>query len=168
MPPKKTAKRKPRKRAPAKDGTNRGRIPEFVKDPTIIDRICAFVRAGSSYRDSCGAMGISQAALFSWIAKAERDNPDPVYVKFKERLDRARAAGKAAMVASINRAGRGQPVHDESGKVVGYRDGDWRASAHLLACIDPEEYSLRYKIEHSGPQGEPVGVRIYLPEEDPE
>ncbi len=159
---------KPRTRKRAKDGTNRGRVPMLLKDETLLARICAVVRMGATYKDACGSVGISQQTLYHWLELAKKENADAIYKEFLEKLERARTEGMSALVGMVHKAARGEPVYDKEGTLVGYVNGDWKAASHLLALRDPEAYSLRYKIEHSGPQGEPIGVQILLPPEDEE
>jgi hypothetical protein len=52
--------------------------------------------------------------------------------------------------------------------IVEHSKLDWRAGAKLIAIRDPDNYAETRRMEHSGPKGEPVGVRIYLPEEEEE
>lgn len=145
----------------AKDRSKGGRTPLFEEDPELFERIFALVREGCPYSDACAAVGIAERTFYAWKKAGESADADPRLQQFLQGLQRARAEGKAAMIATIGRAGRGQPVFDKAGKIIGYSDGDWKASAHLLACLDPEQFSIRRRHEHSGPEGGPIAVDLY-------
>ncbi len=138
----------------------------ILDDPERFDRVCDWVRKGASYRDACAAEGVKEATWYSILERGRREDAEPLYVEFLEKLKRAKARGLVKNIAIIDEAA-GEEVVGEDGTVT-YKVKDWKAAAHLAALRNPEEYSLRYKIEHSGPQGEPIGVQVYLPEEDPE
>jgi len=80
--------------------------------------------------DAADAASIDRATLYRWIERGEGAKSGE-YSDFCDRLNRARARGKVAMVKAIRKAG----------------DKDWRANAHILACRYPEEWSEKRIIE---------------------
>ncbi len=132
-----------------------GRTPILQSDPGITDRICEIVKLGATYRDACGAVGISAASLHLWVSKGKREGPPTIYTEFYERIARARRAGQAGLVRLVHSAAR---------------EGDWKAAQYLLACRDPQAYGTRNHHEHSGPSGAPIAVEVYdairIPTED--
>ena len=137
------------------------RVPDLEKDPTITTRICDHLRYGAHVRDACEIVGVGERTYYQWLEKAADPKANPCYAQFSQAVTRALAEAKSALVGLIHKSARGEPVYDDSGTLVGYRGGDWRAAAHLLACRDPENYSIRKRFEHSGGAGKPIEVRVY-------
>ncbi len=61
----------------------------------------------------------------------------PEYRRFWRELTQAEQEGQTARVAIIQRAAK----------------NDWRAAGWLLERLDPERWSLRHKVEHTGSVG---------------
>ena len=102
--------------------------------PQRKDKILAAVRCGASFKTACGAAGIHESTFYRWQERgAEQDAPSE-YREFCEDLTHAEEEGNAARVALIMRAAK----------------TDWRAAAWLLERTNPDRWSMRYKIEHSG------------------
>jgi hypothetical protein len=156
-----SAKRKPGNKPP-------GRVPKLLKDPKLMANICAAVRMGATFKDAAVANGIHESTLYDWLDKASKEGTHICYSEFAEQLQRARAEGQAALVSIIHRAAAGDAIFDDAGNIIGYRNRDWRAASHLLALRDPENYSIRHKLEHSGDAGGPIGFQVYLPEREDE
>ncbi len=153
-----------------------------------IDDICTALGVCASIKDAAEFAGVAEATYHRWMERAKhafqsaqlnpaelppdwRAHVDPeehIFCDLRERATRARADAKIGLLGSIVLAGKGGPLYDENGNVVANIDGDWRASAKMLAVRDPESYAERHKHELSGAGGEPLGVVIYLPEEEDE
>jgi len=103
-------------------------------------RIVAAVKCGMSCKAACAATGIASSTFYLWQQKGGDPDAPPEYSEFLEELTQAKEEGQAARVALIQRAGQ----------------KDWRALAWLLERTDPEQWSLRYQIEHSVQQPQTV------------
>lgn len=152
-----------RKRAPARDGSARGRTPKLLLQPDTLDKVCAAVRMGNTYRDSCKIAGISEPTMYRWLENAEDPKADECYREFRDALERARAEGKTALAGMIYNAAKGIPVFDKSGQLIGFKHGDWRAAAHILSIRDREGWAKRHHLELAGDKEAPIGVQICLP-----
>ena len=100
--------------------------------PQTMALILAAIKCGASNRIACSGAGIHEDTLYGWIEKG-RERPGSDYAEFSEKLTRARQEGRISRMAIIQQAAR----------------TDWRAAAWLLERDMPDEFSLRYKIEHS-------------------
>ena len=100
--------------------------------PQTMALILAAIKCGASNKIACAGAGIHEDTLYGWIEKG-RERPGSDYAEFSEKLTRARQEGRISRMAIIQQAAR----------------TDWRAAAWLLERDMPDEFSLRYKIEHS-------------------
>lgn len=139
----------------------RGRKLMLEENPGLIDDICKFIQMGCSVKDACEAAGISQTAYYEWLERAKGPNPSPIFTEFADRTSRARAESKATLVGVLKSCAIGEPIFNDAGEVVGRKNKDWRAAAHMLACRYPDEWSERRRHEHSGPAGKPIEVQTY-------
>ena len=117
--------------------------------PETEARIVSAVRCGASFKSACMAGGISERTFQRWRQKGELPDAKPEYRRFWRELTQAEQEGQTARVAIIQKAAR----------------DDWRASAWLLERMDPERWSLRHKIEHTGSVGLTFGQVLRLAEE---
>lgn len=120
-------------------GRKPGRPSEFTAEveKAILDALAA----GASVTDSVEAAGISERTYRRWLEEGEPDDGPKHFRRFRESVVQARARGRVAHAAIIRRAAN---------------EGDWRASAWFLERSDPQNWSLKYKLEHSGPDGGPL------------
>ncbi len=109
-----------------------GRPSKLTAD--IQSRIVSAVRCGASFKNACVAAGISERTFQRWRQKGEHQGAKTEYRRFWRDLTQAEQEGQTARLAIIQKAAR----------------NDWRAAAWLLERMNPERFSLRYKIEHSG------------------
>ena len=100
--------------------------------PQVVAMILAAIKCGAPNKVACAAAGIHQDTLYGWLEKA-RERPASEYAEFTEQLTRARDEGRVSRLATIQKASK----------------SDWKAAAWLLERDLPDEFSLRYKIEHS-------------------
>ena len=100
-------------------------------------RILSMVRSGSSNRTACMAAGICERTFYMWKTKGESPDEPPEYSHFLQELTRAEQEGHAARLALIQKAAR----------------TDWRAAAWMQERLDPERWSLKHQVEHSGQVG---------------
>ena len=102
-----------------------------TKYPECGPMIIKAVRSGCTIKSALGAASISQSTYEAW----RKDKPG-----FIGDIERARARGRNERVRFIMRAAR----------------MDWRAALALLEREDPENWSLKQRIEHSTAQ-RPMG-----------
>lgn len=117
----------------------------------LIEQICAFIENGNTNKDACYMVGISEATLYNWIAKAsklKKQTPDnAIYFELLESLKRAEARFRAYHISVINNASR----------------RNWQASAWMLERRYPNEYG-RKVTDVSLAVTDEVPVRVYLPD----
>ena len=112
--------------------------------PETQGRILSAVRCGASFKNACVAAGISERTFQRWRQKGERQGAKTEYRRVWRERTRAEQEGQTARLAIVQKAA----LHD------------WRAATWLLERMDPERFSLRYKIEHSGQVGNSVAESI--------
>lgn len=91
------------------------------------EKVLQYISRGMTRRAACAMVGIHENTIRRW----ELDEEDS---EFGERLRLAGLLAQAHWEESIHTA-----AHD-----------DWRAAAWLLERRDPENWSKRQRIEHSG------------------
>ena len=82
--------------------------------------------------------------LIEWRKKGEEAKTG-IYAELSEGIKRAKAERIQSRLALIDKAADG---------------GNWTAAAWELERSDPDNFSLKQKIEHSGTPGEPIQVEI--------
>ena len=87
--------------------------------PQVSDRIALMLRSGVPIGTACAAVGVSKTTFHRWITRDE-----PLYVAFREQVERARAEGEAALVLRIA---------SESAT-------HWQAAAWILARSSPAQF----------------------------
>lgn len=95
---------------------SRGRPSSF--DEATASKLVTLLQIGNLVDVACAAVGVPRATFYHWTST----RPD-----FRERIEQARAGGKAHNVALIARGAR----------------RDWRAAAWILERTDPELWCLR-------------------------
>lgn len=117
-----------------------------------IDRICEAIAKGATREVAALWGGISDTAYYRYMERArnilaegrEPENEDErMLVKLHDDLQIAEVDAELSLLDDITKAGK---------------NGDWRASAHILARRWPDRWADRSKLglEVSGPNGGPV------------
>lgn len=117
-------------------GGRRGRRTKLT--PEVHEIIIKAIRLGSSYRAAANYAGVSEDALYEWLAKGRETGRQP-YARFADDFEKARAEAVLRRIKRIEEAAQ---------------SGAWQADAWWLERRYPEDWSLKHQIEHSG------GVRI--------
>jgi len=112
-----------------------GRPTKLTEDN--VAKMLSAIRCGAPKSTAAKAVGIAPRTLRMWLQRAKEPDAPPELRDLKERLDRAREEGITARLATIQKASQ----------------EDWRAAAWLLERDDPEKFSMRQKVEHSGSIG---------------
>lgn len=126
--------RKPLIKRPAKKGPGRkSRLtPEFIETAVTL---CSSLSTDSAV---CRALKVDHGTWCDWKNWAE-EGREPHRTMF-EQIQEARGLQEIQLVSSIA------------------TDPDWRAKAWLVERLNPEQYSLRHSVEHSGPKGAPLAI----------
>lgn len=106
--------------------SNSGR--KTILNDKLIEDLCKAKKMGLSNRASCDYVNISEAVLYQFMEKGERDlqnGEDTIYVKFIENFKRAVSEFKAYHMELIRKSSV---------------KGNWQASAWLLERCYPKEY----------------------------
>ncbi len=113
-----------------------GRPSEFTAEveKAILDALAA----GASVTSACEAAGVGRTTYYRWLEQGEPEDGPEHFRDFRDATTRARARARVAYSAVIRRAAS---------------EGDWKAAAWFLERSEPEEWGLKRRLEHSGPDG---------------
>lgn len=128
--------------------------------PETQQAICDGVQLGMPQRLAFLAAGISEACGAGWVEQGRKDlaaaKPDTKYSGFVAHVEKARAAGVRANLATIRSAALGYPGPD--GKPTKPRE--WTAAAWILERTNAADFARRTQI--SGPEGGPIATQALL------
>lgn len=102
----------------------------------ITDQLVELIAGGMKREDSCDMIGINQDTFYAWL----KDKRKP---EFSEAIKKAEMACKQRNIARIQNASK----------------KNWQAAAWWLERKYPEEFAIRQKLEHSGPNGGPIPTK---------
>jgi hypothetical protein len=122
---------------PGGPGRPRGSGSKFT--PETAEQIIKYVEQGNYLKVAAGACGVSETALFRWLAEGahatERANQgetldelDQRYKDFRDNVTQAELRAEATVVAAWQAQALGV-------------DGDWRAGRDLIARRAPERWA---------------------------
>jgi len=106
----------------------------YKRTPEVEKRILDAIRLGSTYKLAAQYGGVDHATLYRWLDKD---------ATFAMRVKEAEGAAVTGWLAKIEKSAS---------------DGNWQAAAWKLERRYPEDYSLRQRLEHTGPDGGPIQV----------
>jgi hypothetical protein len=87
--------------------------------PAVAEQLALMLRAGVPLATAAAAVNVPRPTLYRWLAR-----PEPMFVAFADRVERARAEGEAALVLQI--------VRESATR--------WQSAAWLLERINPGQY----------------------------
>ncbi len=126
-------------------------MPACKLTPEITETVLESVAVGCSDKASAQRAGIHPETLSNWLARgAEGEEP---FLTFREAYARAQGERTRSLVSCIRSAAEA---------------GDWRAAAHLLACLEPEQYSEKRRLEHTGAGGGPIKAETHVSTDTPD
>lgn len=94
------------------------------------------LKAGNTRTASAQLAGIAKSTFYEWLSDEDRT--------FSDAVEKAEAQAEAERVERIRKAGQG---------------GCWTADAWWLERRRAQEWALRQRVEHSGPDGKPIETR---------
>jgi transposase-like protein len=117
--------------------------------PEIIEKVCAAIYAGNYAKIAAQLSGISESTYYAWMAEAEKEDCDPIFLEFSESVERAEAAAEVEAVALIR----------QSAKNGNAKDAQW-----LLERKHGERWGRNDKLrqEITGADGAPLEVSIEM------
>jgi hypothetical protein len=92
--------------------------------PEMIAEIVYARSMGATIKDSCTYAGISEASYHDWKVRGEAG--EEPFADFLEQITQARAKCVVKNLEIVKNAGK----------------KDWRAAAHMLAILDPDNYAV--------------------------
>lgn len=124
-----------------------GRPTKLTKE--IIEKVCAAIYAGNYAKIAAQLSGISESTYYAWLAEAEKEGCDPIFLEFSESIERAEAAAEVEAVALIR----------QSAKNGNAKDAQW-----LLERKHGERWGRNDKLrqEITGADGAPLEVSIEM------
>ena len=124
-----------------------GRPTKLTKE--IIEKVCAAIYAGNYAKIAAQLSGISESTYYAWLAEAEKEDCDPLFLEFSESIERAEAAAEVEAVALIR----------QSAKNGNAKDAQW-----LLERKHGERWGRNDKLrqEITGADGAPLEVSIEM------
>lgn len=121
--------------------TERDPLTGAEKQTKITDAILRALRAGAYVEDAAEAVGLSKQTIYNWLSRGEEHQDSEKvpqaqrpYVDFLDAVTRAKAEAKVWHLANVRR----------------HAAEDWRASKWWLSVVDPDRWSERHRVEHSG------------------
>jgi hypothetical protein len=136
-------------------------MPRSKLTDEVEAKLVAAFQRGASNRAAAAHAGIPIPTLETWLKKGAQAKSGR-YAEFMAGVTRARNAGEVALLESIRFAAepRKRLTTYKNGRTVEETvPGDWRAAAFLLAVRDPDRYSEKRRLEHSGTIGKPNADR---------
>lgn len=119
--------------------------PQCKLTPDVEKVLLDSIALGCSDNAACQRAGIVQSTLYNWLTRgAKGEEP---FAEFARAYMRAKGDRVAALAGHIRKAAT---------------EGDWRAAAHLLACLEPEQYSEKRRHEVTGAEGGPLTVQVQV------
>jgi hypothetical protein len=98
---------------------------------------------------ACDLVGLPRSTYYDWMARGEREEQGPL-AEFRRLVLASRARYVDDTLKAIEEAARKKSK------------GDWKAAAWYLERCYPDHFSPRSKLEHSGPNGGPLPLRVEL------
>ena len=86
--------------------------------PRVQERVVEAARAGGTMEDIAGYAGVSTRTLQRWQAEGEREDAEPLVVRFRRALARARAELVIELTTAVGRRARAEPRR-RSGRSAG-------------------------------------------------
>lgn len=132
----------------------------------LIERVANFIRAGSYIDTACKSAGIHVDTYRDWLVKAQREPQKyPQCVKFSAAVDKAMADCEVKLNHTMYSHANGSRaiVDRATGEVL--REpihSDWKAAAWLLERRNPKRYGKVDRLEHSGPEGQPIETKSVI------
>ena len=124
-------------------------MPELKLDDNLREVVCAFLADGHQVREACLLAGIGKTTMYRWISTGQADEAagcETVYTAFAEAVTLAEAELEASCLAKIRAAAE--------------NPRSWTAAAWLLERRFPDRFSLRNRIQVSGPDGEAITFKF--------
>lgn len=112
------------------------RGPKTKYTPETISRLKSAIKLGAPYTHACNYAGITFETLSQWLKK---------FPELSEQLKEAEGEAVTGWLKKIEKSAS---------------DGNWQAAAWKLERRYPEEFGRREKVEHSNPDGTPLGQPI--------
>jgi hypothetical protein len=114
--------------------------------PDTQAQIVKAIRAGATYKDAAESAGVAYITFNGWMQRGDRGHKnDQLYVEFANAVTKAQADVKIGFTAVLTKAAQ---------------DGDWRAALEYLRRRDPDNWSDRRQIEHSGTDGGVIRITV--------
>lgn len=126
-----------------------GRPPALT--PEVQERIVAALTAGNTRKDAAVYAGVSERALYYWLAKGRKARRSP-YVQLMQAVKKAEADAVVTSVARIRQAAQGGQIVKHTvttrrdGSVVEektFSTGQWTADAWWLERRRYEDWALK-------------------------
>lgn len=115
-----------------------GRASKSKLTPEFIDTAVTLCSSLATDIAVCRAMKIDPSTWCDWKNRAERGQQP--HQRMFEAIEEARGLKTIQLVSKIA------------------SDPDWRAAAWLAERLDPQTYSQRHRVEHTGAKGEPLAM----------
>lgn len=111
--------------------------------PRLQEVICKYVESGATLPHACAAAGISWNTCKEW-AKPHMVDHEP-FASFAAAVEQAKAKWSADAAVKINDHG----------------SNDWKALAWMLERRNPDDYSVRDRLELTGANGGAIKMDTY-------
>ncbi len=138
-----------------------GRKTKYSEE--LIDNICLRIRNGADTTDAMVDSGISKSTAYRWLDPSDPQNPlTPEQIQeFQDKIEGAKASRTITLLNRLLMASQptylrgpdNELIKDKRGRPIIDKRGDWRSIAWYFEATEPDKYSKKSKIEHSGSVG---------------
>jgi len=84
--------------------TKRGKGQPTKLNEQLIRKICAFIRAGTTYETAAKANGIARSTLYNWRKRGQKA-ASGIYKQFHDELNRADAVAEVKFLIALRKQG---------------------------------------------------------------
>jgi len=110
----------------------------------VTKQFASIIGMGATSRAACNALRLNEATVAEWMTKGEQGKA-PCYVAFRDAIVQARGVRQVKL----------NKVVFDSAKAGNTADARW-----YLSILDPDTYSQKQRLEHSGDPENPLTIRI--------
>lgn len=122
-----------------------GRPTKLTKE--IIDKVCSAIYAGNYAKIAAQLSGISESTYYAWMAEAEKEGCDPLFLEFSESVERAEAAAEVEAVALIRQSAKNGNAKDAQWLLERKHGERWGRNDKLRQEITGANGALELSIE---------------------
>jgi hypothetical protein len=118
--------------------------------PELSAEICGLLAEGLSVEAVCGKVGLHKTTFYRWLKAGEVDEGSEITPDLAPFVEL-----RSAVNSSL-----GDLEQGALNKIKAASEKTWQAAAWMLERRFPDRWSLRNRTEVTGPDGEPVVIKV--------